>query len=181
MLARPLCGLCLAEKVEVHPQPLLAASGEIRMQQVGLRVEHSVGGFMPKMRADQGHRDGRESTPDGLKPEQQRLVQWAEETWGPLHIENMGELIRRPGGPRASERTRRSVQRGWPSRRGSQLPVEFGSLPAFARQASRSVASFAGRWNMDLIPSPPSLPRFFPNEASLLRLASAVLSKISNL
>ena len=121
----------LAQEIEVHPQALLAAGGEMGVQELGLGGQDHVGRLMPQMRRHQRHRHRWQPVAKGLEAAEQRPVERAEKTRNPLNIEDVGELFRGAGG---CVRTKGLVGQfderrlvGW----SLEHPVEFGLLPPF--------------------------------------------------
>ena len=120
----------LAEEVEIHPQPLAAAGGEMLVEQFGLGGQDDVGRLVLEVGLDERHRHRRQPVAERLEAEQQGLVERAEEPRDALHVEDVGELL---GGTCGSMRPKRLIGELDERRlvgRVPEHPVELGLLPA---------------------------------------------------
>ena len=100
-------------------------------QQIRLRRQHHVGRFVLEMRLHQRHRDRGQPATEGLKSQEQRLVERTEKPRDPLHVEDVGELLGRAGGGLGPKGLIGQFDEGRLVGRVAQHPVELGLLPPF--------------------------------------------------
>ena len=129
LLSLALAEQRLAEKVEIHPQALTAAGGEVLVQQLWFGRQHDIGGLVLEVRLDErdGHR--RQPVPERLEAAQKCPIERAEESRDALHVENVSELLGGAGGSVGTERLVGELHQRGLVGRVLQHPVEFGLLP----------------------------------------------------
>ncbi len=123
-----------AQEVEVHPQPLAAAGGQVLVQEFRLRRQDDVGRLVLEMGLDQGHGHRRQPVAEGLKAPEQRPVERAEEPRNPLHVEDVGELLSRAGGGLGAKRLVGQLDERRLVGRTREHPSQFGLLPPLGRR-----------------------------------------------
>ena len=123
-----------AQEVEVHPQPLAAAGGQVLVQEFGLRRQDHVGRLVLEVGLDQRHGHRGQPVAEGLKAAEQGPVERAEEPRDSLHVEDVGELLGRAGGRLGAKRLVGQLDERRLVARILEHPGQLGLLPPLGRR-----------------------------------------------
>ncbi len=118
----------LTQEVDVHAHAGLAARVQVPGEKLPLGGQDDVGGLLPHLVFDQGNGDAGEIAAKGLEALEQRAIDGAEEPGHPLHVEDVGQLIRRPHRALGPKRLVGELRQGRLLVRAPHHPLELGLL-----------------------------------------------------